>query len=1127
MQHDDNQEEPVPARRGALRASKGHRIRSSSLSMGRVETLGVLKTVQIHARSRHAFTHTQSGNNTAKTSRSTATRKIQHSRRLISRRNSTSSQNSETTSLPVVAVRRNSTYAASHESSVNPASIPLPPSPSSTTIDLSSADTSNSQRHPQHLNSNSTPPQESPDSAALKAALTLLEQNDNSSSPQAAPPRKSPAYASLRAARVSKDPNAVADAVRRFRQETEKPTIEEFDMALEALVMTRRPGEPLTLMMATYNDLIRSTLVPTIKTYSSLIHGLTERDHEVQWLMRGLRTRLHRKATLTGDLEFGDISIEKQKLAALEKEDNFSPALGLFDTVLSMDGGSKMLPPGTYVSLIRTCAYRGDATRAARLFSMLEDLPDVKLTPSAYMLLIQAYANAGDIESAEETFEDFRTVCAESPDKLNWRVEGVVHDQDKIMRVWNQMIDAYFQAGMPDQAVGLVGEMLNESTEGSFDVPFPSSMTYTSILNGFCSTGDVETALVWFNRLLEQPDAPSSDPLLQRKAVIRPDRVAWDCMVEALAKHGMVDELNAVFKRMLKDGPKDDISPRVSHRSAVLVANLKRLPSLDAARAEQTLSFLNDNVIQTIDDRVNRENMAKKVEKACIDRGLFKLGAQVMIQFIRQSKQDADAPTENAVYHAREHLGLFSASLYESTKGAVPFDVVLSLWHFAAEIGQTAAFADRHIPFVLHSYGLAQRAGTLPQDIKLKDWAALLNGAIQLEAANMGGYRNLFPAVEDDAFLGIVSLVEDMEARGFKLADLDEQLVNWILKVVFFRYETKDLNTITSRLGPGYNRTVEDLQATDRQSPQSAYTLVAEDQTISTSPTLSLESPSDGAFPVGELSINEELTLTIEKLLRNPKTHANPTKAAYNRLMEALPTGHIPSPAMIGLLIETFGRNHNLEKLNKVYTAAHDALRTFGQDKAFAREAWFKIEDSMIIGLAHAGEIEAAHAHRRRVLANGGVHSADAYGVLIYTVKDTTDDTSNAMALYNEALALNVQPNLYLYNNIISKLAKARKADEAMQLFHKMGAYGIYPSSITYGAVIGACARVGDIQNAEGLFGEMERAKNFKPRVPPYNTMMQMYTTTKPNRERALHYYEKMRRDNVAPTAHTYKVTWL
>jgi len=87
-----------------------------------------------------------------------------------------------------------------------------------------------------------------------------------------------------------------------------------------------------------------------------------------------------------------------------------------------------------------------------------------------------------------------------------------------------------------------------------------------------------------------------------------------------------------------------------------------------------------------------------------------------------------------------------------------------------------------------------------------------------------------------------------------------------------------------------------------------------------------------------------------------------------------------------------------------------------------------------------------------------------------------------------------------------------------------MSPRGIRPSSITYGAVIGACARVGDVQSAENLFAEMESTKNFKPRVPPYNTMMQLYTTTKPNRERALFYYDKMKQANITPTAYTYKV---
>lgn len=137
---------------------------------------------------------------------------------------------------------------------------------------------------------------------------------------------------------------------------------------------------------------------------------------------------------------------------------------------------------------------------------------------------------------------------------------------------------------------------------------------------------------------------------------------------------------------------------------------------------------------------------------------------------------------------------------------------------------------------------------------------------------------------------------------------------------------------------------------------------------------------------------------------------------------------------------------------------------------------------------------------------------------------DTTDDTANAMTLFQEAISRGVSPNIYLYNTIISKLAKARKADHALELFQEMKGRGIRPTSVTYGAVIAACCRVGDAQSAETLFEEMISQPNFRPRVPPYNTMMQLHTSTKPDRERVLFYYDALRKAQVQPTAHTYKL---
>ena len=184
-------------------------------------------------------------------------------------------------------------------------------------------------------------------------------------------------------------------------------------------------------------------------------------------------------------------------------------------------------------------------------------------------------------------------------------------------------------------------------------------------------------------------------------------------------------------------------------------------------------------------------------------------------------------------------------------------------------MGQTLAFADR---ISLLSFAPGVWVGTMGRNSPRRH---------ELKVVSIGRYRKLFPTINDDAFPRIISLMENMEARGFKLTDLDEQLVNWILKIIFFQYETKDLNAITSWLGLEYNHTIEDLRAADQSLPQAVYTLVYEEQATSTlSPTLS--PGSDGMFPTGEFSMNEELSVTTENLIHNPKKDT--TIYAYNQM---------------------------------------------------------------------------------------------------------------------------------------------------------------------------------------------------------------------------------------------------
>jgi pentatricopeptide repeat protein len=72
---------------------------------------------------------------------------------------------------------------------------------------------------------------------------------------------------------------------------------------------------------------------------------------------------------------------------------------------------------------------------------------------------------------------------------------------------------------------------------------------------------------------------------------------------------------------------------------------------------------------------------------------------------------------------------------------------------------------------------------------------------------------------------------------------------------------------------------------------------------------------------------------------------------------------------------------------------------------------------------------------------------------------------ARAFEYFRESQARGVQPNIFLFNTTISKLAKARKVDHTLELFHSMKKSGVILSSITYGAVMAACCRDGELIN--------------------------------------------------------------
>lgn len=244
--------------------------------------------------------------------------------------------------------------------------------------------------------------------------------------------------------------------------------------------------------------------------------------------------------------------------------------------------------------------------------------------------------------------------------------------------------------------------------------------------------------------------------------------------------------------------------------------------------------------------------------------------------------------------------------------------------------------------------------------------------------------------------------------------------------------------------------------------------------------------------------------------------------AAYALLKSELSKGNAPHVAAVAKLVQSLGRLGDGDKVNELYLLGEHLLETTEPQSNYMT-AWCTLNDHALIAHCYLGDLEQAGLHRKVIIDSGAAPTADAYAAMISNARDTTDDASVARELWDESQRLGVRPHLFLYNTIISKLSRARKAEAAIELFQRMKAEGVRPSSVTYGAVINACCRVGDVESATTLFEEMQKSPYFRPRVPPYNTMMQLHLAT-PSRDLVLHYYNEMTRAGVAPSAHTYKL---
>ncbi|KAF8189730.1 hypothetical protein BJ912DRAFT_362094 [Pholiota molesta] len=1080
----DEQEEVAPKRAILPTPSRKPRMRSSSVSMGvsgrmeRGEKLGVLKTVQLHTRGKHAFAPVES-------------------------------------------------MASAKERLL---ADPLPVVPTTTTITTTTT-------QPLLVRRNSTSAPLSPLLNATEPPIPLPEANGQPTEQSEQPTSESKAsrgpfdvdISNLRyLANTGDAANKLPKAVRRILAKHDKPSVEVFNTIFWAFIKTRAEGTPLGPIIDAYNAMLNKSVLPNVETYELLIQVLTTRDQEVHRAKVSLDLRMKRQP-LVGRTESALSEGDQERRAQLEQEDNFASAMSLFEGVLAV-GGKDQLQASTFVRLVHCAANHSDVHAAIHVFAQLESL-QIPIPIPMYRYLILAFSNAGQIEQAEEIFKSFvdagvRSKLARYPAHL-----AQAGRQAHIM-VWNTMMEAYFRAGAPEKAIELVDQVLKSEAGNNFtpaDVPIATSSMFSTVISGFLQAGDVASALAWFDKLLTQEKAPDDPYQGISGGVMRPDGLSWFLMLDALATHGMIEDMNRIFKVLKDVHVEDSIRITSTMRLILYTANFdyldKRTADRDAAVA--LVDWMLQDLAEAREESASHLQWNKLMRIMCshlVTYGALDRAARVFHDATVQIYTDGNISLSvNPILMAQvmgRKVQNFIQRVYRVVyqgAGALSFLPALLLARLAhqLELQYDLMFA----PVLLHAYGLAKADGTLEfTTFTAEEWEVLLMHAAHFELNALDGNPAQLPHIRHFAFSGdVLSLLEEFRSRDAAFETLSEDVRQRIVSVVDKKMGVEGRQELFASYGPAYAATSEHYDQLRYRALENAVVKSAD-----------LLEPVEAQL----LPLDEQLQIKSDTYLSRAITHVLGSVAvvvqerqlnkAYKMFENGLQRGVAPAPYVLCRLIEGWGRFGALDRVRELYTAAQAVL---AQEPAESqRYEWAAVENSMVIALAHAGHVDAAHVHRARILAQGLAPSADAYGILVQLVRDTTDDTSGAIALFQEAVERGVKPNMYLYNNIISKLSKARKADYALELFQQMKASGVRVSSITYGTVIGACARVGDVASAESLFKEMTRSRNFKPRVPPYNTMMQLHTTTKPNRVSALYYYDEMRKAGVSPSAHTYKL---
>ncbi|KAL2259451.1 hypothetical protein VTK26DRAFT_6866 [Humicola hyalothermophila] len=403
-------------------------------------------------------------------------------------------------------------------------------------------------------------------------------------------------------------------------------------LLMAAIHLPSEKWEIVTKALDVYADMLRRKVSPDSDTYNILVGLLASRSLEISSLKQALEDKRLRFGGMDEPGKFMFASHELEH-AMLVEDDRLDLAIKLFES--SVMSNKALYSSETYHQLIAACAQAG---RVEDMLQLFEHMESNQTTPFAatFPAMITAFANAGDLISAVECFNEYRNLAIAND-------KGEKTLQDRLdAQVYAAVINAYVISDKIEGAMRFYSKIVQEYGVKAAEIK--DAVIAGGFVKGFIDRGIYQEALNWALQVEKEARAKT----LGQVATVAAD-------------HGDAQTAVAAFN----DLPSDRITtPAI----ALLAMSIRQG---DVAAATRYWSMLCSSTVRPTRDFIEPTAM---YAVAMIGSGQVREGldqAEVMFQRIRESAVDVDqSQLAGEIEEGSEFISKFMAARGISTPPA-------------------------------------------------------------------------------------------------------------------------------------------------------------------------------------------------------------------------------------------------------------------------------------------------------------------------------------------------------------------------------------------------------------------------------------------------------------------------